>query len=75
MASYDVTDCIWQALILGAGGGYEQTVSGGGVGAGAGAAVARRAAYEDLVTGVLSSSDYARKSACVEWALRLRSKI
>lgn len=35
----------------------------------------RMAAYEDLVAGVLSGGDYARKAASVEWALRLRSRI
>lgn len=35
----------------------------------------RMAAYEDLVSGVLACGDYARKSACVEWALRLRSRM
>ena len=35
----------------------------------------RMAAYDDLVAGVLSCGDYARKSAMVEWALRLRSRI
>jgi hypothetical protein len=33
------------------------------------------AAYEDLVAGVMSCGDYSRKSAAVEWALRLRSRI
>lgn len=35
----------------------------------------RLAAYADLVAGVMSCGDYARKSASVEWALKLRSKI
>jgi hypothetical protein len=53
----------------GGGGGrklpYEQKVTGRG----------RMAAYEDLVAGVMSCGDYSRKSAAVEWALRLRSRI
>lgn len=49
--------------------GGEGNYSRGGVRRG------RLAAYADLVAGVMSCGDYARKSASVEWALKLRSKI
>ena len=49
---------------------YGTTLSAGG-----GDRAARLRAYDDLVAGIGTCGDYARKNASVAWALRLRSRL